>query len=109
MPVAGDEEDAVDLLRVEPLGEGAPFGRELVPSFEAVRTAPELASAGDDLDRIARRGHERLFQPLELAGAEHRLVGAVRPAVGIAVIAVIEQEEEDVAVSCRAERARDLG
>src|SRR6185295_1808471 len=77
MPIAGNEDDAFDPLRVQPFGERALLGRELVPSLEAVRPAPELASAGDDLDRTPRRAHERLLEPRELARAEHRLVGAV--------------------------------
>ncbi len=108
MPVARYEEDAVELLRVEPLGERAPLGRELVPSLEAMRPAPELAAAGDDLDRTAWCGHERLLQPFELASAEHRLLGAVGPAVGIAVVAVVEQEEKNVAVARCPERAGKL-
>ena len=103
--VAGEEDHAFDLLRDEPVGERALLGAEVMPALEAARALPELAAAGDDLDAAARRRNERLLQPFELPRSEHRLVGAVRPAVRGTVVPVVEQEEHHVAVTRRAERA----
>src|SRR4051812_13066852 len=108
MAIAGNEDDAIDLLRHEPLRQTLLLLRKLVQAFEAADAIPELASAGDDLDSRTRRD-QRLFQPFELRGAEHGLFGHVRIVIRKAVIAIVEQEELDVAQSRPAERAGNSG
>ena len=89
----------------EPLGERALLRREVPERLVAVAPVPELPARGDDLERRAR-GDERLLQPLELGRAEHRLLRHRRIAVRVAVEAVVEQEEVDVAQGRHAEHAR---
>jgi len=55
VPVAGEEDDAFDPFRDQPIGKRALLGRVTVPALEAARALPELAAAGDDLDDVPRR------------------------------------------------------
>src|SRR5207249_2348583 len=91
MAVAGEKDDAFDALAHKPVGERRSLRGEVLPSFETRRAVPELAAAGDNLDRGAWSGNERLLQPFELARAEHRLVRPLGPAVGRAKVAIVEQ------------------
>src|SRR5512142_1623132 len=74
MAVAGGEQQSLDALREEPVEERLLLVGVVIESLEAVDAVPHLRAVDDELQRRPRM-RERIAQPLELGGAEHRLAG----------------------------------